>query len=247
MTKRKERAVVIGCGGIGKFLLAALARFLAYDADHEWEFVLVDGDQYEVKNGGRQAFSRLGNKAEVTAEELRVQFPELLIKAVLAFVAGPESVAHADHAHMTIPIGEVVREGDWIFLCVDNHATRKMVSDHIQSLKNARLISGGNDFTDGNVQVVVRRSGSNVFPALDAVHPEIAQPADRPPFAMSCEELAASGSPQLIFANQMAASIMCAAFYAELNRKLKAEEMYFDLAAATTGGPTVMPRSRKNK
>lgn len=246
-TKRRERAVVIGIGGIGKLLLAALARFLAYDQEREWELVLVDGDQYGVKNASRQSFTKVGNKAEVTAEELWVQFPELLIKFVAAFVSSSESVTHHDHASLTVPMSQVVIEGDWVFLCVDNHATRKLVNDHVQSLRNARLFSGGNDFTDGNVQVVVRRNGQNLFPPLDAVHPEIANPEDRPPFAMSCEELAASGSPQLIFANQMAASIMCAAFYAELTRQLKVEEMYFDLCPKATGGPTVMPRSRKVK
>lgn len=243
--RKKERAIVIGVGGIGKFLLSALARFLAYDQEREWELVLVDGDEYEVKNGGRQAFSRLGNKAEVTAEELRTQFPELLIKAVPAFVAGPNASVHADHARLVVPISEVVQEGDWVFLCVDNHATRKVVSDFAQTLKNVRVISGGNDMSDGNVQVQIRLKGNQVFPALTEYHSEIAWPADKPPFAMSCEELAASGSPQLIFANMMAASLMAAAFWAELNRKLRAEEVYFDLCNSGLGGPAVRSVLRK--
>jgi molybdopterin/thiamine biosynthesis adenylyltransferase len=245
MAPRNERAVVIGVGGIGKFLLSALARFLAYDQDRSWTLVLVDGDGYEVKNATRQAFSKLGNKAEVTAEELRVQFPELVITTVPAFVAAVGAQAHADHARMTVPIDQVIHDGDWVFMCVDNHATRKMVSDFVQTLKNIRLISGGNDYTDGNVQIVVRRSGQNVFPALDHFHPEIAQPADRPPFAMSCEELASSGSPQLIFANQMAAALMCAVFWGELNRLVKTEEVYFDLCNSVIHGPAVKAVSRK--
>lgn len=245
MAKKTERAVVIGVGGIGKFLLSAFARFLAYDQERTWTLVLVDGDGYEMKNKERQAFSKLGNKAEVTAEELRVQFPELVITAVPAFVAAVGAETHADHTRMTVPIDEVIHEGDWIFMCVDNHATRKMVSDHIETLKNIRLISGGNDYTDGNVQIVVRRNGKNVFPALDQFHPEIEQPADRPPFAMSCEELASSGSPQLIFANQMAAALMCAVFWGEINRRLQTEEVYFDLCNSVSHGPAVRAVSRK--
>jgi hypothetical protein len=246
MTKKNERVVVIGVGGIGKFLLAALARFLAFDAQREWSLVLVDGDQYEIKNQSRQAFSKLGNKAEVTAEELRVQFPELVISAVASFVAPVGAQAHADHAGMTVPIDQVICEGDWVFLCVDNHPTRKLVSDYIQTLKNIRLISGGNDFTDGNVQVVVRRNGNNVFPALDAYHSEIANPVGKPPYAMSCEELAQAGSPQLIFANQMAAALMCSALWGELNRVLKTEEIYFDLCNSVSGGPAVKAVTRKS-
>lgn len=236
MAKSKSRAVVIGVGGIGKFLLAALARFLAFDAEREWTLVLVDGDHYEVKNQTRQAFSKLGNKAEVTAEELREQFPELVIQAVPAFVA---PVGHHDDEGRAIPIDSVVREEDWVFLCVDNHATRKMVSDFVQTVKNIRLISGGNDYTDGNVQIVVRRNGKNLFPPLDQYHPEIGSPADKPPFAMSCEELASSGSPQLIFANQMAAAVMCAVFWGELTRMLQKGEVYFDLCNKSLKGPAV--------
>jgi molybdopterin/thiamine biosynthesis adenylyltransferase len=246
MAKKTERAAVIGVGGIGKFLLSALARFLAYDQERTWTLVLVDGDGYEVKNAQRQAFSKLGNKAEVTAEELRVQFPELVITAIPAFVAAVGAQAHTDHERMTVPIDQVIHEGDWVFMCVDNHATRKMVSDFVQTLNNIRLISGGNDYTDGNVQIVIRRNWQNVFPSLDQFHPEIAQPADRPPFAMSCEELAQAGSPQLIFANQMAAALMCAVFWGEMNRRLQTEEVYFDLCNSVSHGPAVRAVSRKS-
>lgn len=248
VNEKKERAVVIGCGGIGKFLLAGLARFMAHDVSRQWELVLVDGDEYEVKNSARQAFTKIGNKAEVTAEELRVQHPELLITAVPAYVAGDnDQRAHEDHARLVVAISELVLEGDWVFSCVDNHATRKLLSEHAQTLKNARLISGGNDFSDGNVQVYIRRSGNDLFPPLSTYHPEIAQPGDKPPYAMSCEELAVSGSPQLIFSNMMAASLMGAAFWAELERRLRSEEVYFDLAASALGGPAARPVSRKKK
>lgn len=247
VSSKRERAVVIGCGGGGKFLLSALARFMVFDPEREWALVLIDGDEYEVGNATRQAFRRIGNKAEVTAEELREQLPELLIQAISAYVAGEESEAHADHARLTVPISEVVQEGDWVFLCVDNHATRKLVSSHAQTLQSVRVFSAGNDYSDGNVQVYVRRSGNDVLPPLDAYHPEIAAPEDQPPYAMSCEELAQAGTPQLIFANFMAAALVAAAFWAELTRQLRAGEIYFDLAAQTNGttGPAALPVSRK--
>jgi len=242
---KSERAVVIGVGGIGKFLLSALVRFMAHDTKRQWELTLVDGDEYEVKNASRQAFTRLGNKAEVTADELRVQYPDLLIQAVSAFVASADQPVHEDHSRLVVPISDVAKEGDWVFCCVDNHATRLLVSQHAQTLQNVRLICGGNDYQDGNVQVAVRRNGKDLFPPIETHHPEIAHPGDKPPFAMSCEELAQAGSPQLIFANQFAATLMCAAFWAELNRSLKANEVYFDLAASALGGPAAKPVCRK--
>lgn len=243
--KLVQRCVVVGVGGIGKFLLAALARFLAYDDKRQWTLVLIDGDEYEIKNRTRQAFRRLGNKAKVTAEELREQFSELLVEAVPAYVSSVEQAAHVDHAGMTVMVSEVVHEGDWVFSCVDNHATRRLLSQHAQTLQNIRLFGGGNAFSDGNVQVYARRNGRDIFPPLEAAHPEIERPADKAPFEMSCEELASAGSPQLIFANQMAAALMCAAFYAETERKLRCEEVYFDLAATSLGGPAARPITRK--
>lgn len=238
-----ERAVVIGVGGIGKLLVSALARFLAHH-ERDWELVLVDGDEYEFRNASRQAFSRLGNKAEVTADELREQFPDMLVSAVPAYVGGADQPVHEDHGRLVVPVSDVVREGDWVFVCVDNHATRLLVSRHAQTLSNIKIISGGNDYTDGNVQIFVRRSGNNLFPPIEQFHPEIATPGDKTPAQMSCEELAQAGSPQLIFANQMAAALMCAAFYGELQRSLRAAEVYFDLAGGG-GGPAAMPVMRK--
>lgn len=247
MGKKQQRAIVIGTGGIGKFLLAALARYLAFDSQNEWSLTLVDGDEYEVKNQKRQAFSKIGNKAEVTAAELRELFPDLVIEAVGAYVTDASIVSHSDSENLTVNIAEVVGEGDWVFVCVDNHATRKLVSDHCQTLQNVRLISGGNDLTDGNVQIHIRRKGRDLTPPITTHHPEIATPQDKPPQALSCEELAVSGGEQLIFANQLAAALMCAAFYAELTRQLRGtEEIYFDLSAQVGSivGPAARPVAR---
>lgn len=243
-SKRKERVVVIGCGGIGSWLIPALARFMYYDQQSGWELVLVDGDEYTVSNATRQVFSKLGNKAEVTAQDLLVQFPELAISTVTAYVSVMNANVHEDHAHLAIPINEVVREWDWVFVCVDNHATRKLISDYAQTLNNVRVISGGNGYEDGNVQVFIRRKGNDVFPPLTKAHPEIANPAEKAPYEMSCEELAATSSPQLIFTNMMAATIMSATFYAELTRQLKSNEVIFQLEAqiGKATGPAVMPQ-----
>ena len=57
--------------------------------------------------------------------------------------------------------------GDVVLLAVDNHRTRALVDRHLASLDNATLISGGNDETDGNVQLVRRRDGWPVDGHLD--------------------------------------------------------------------------------
>ena len=142
-----ERVVLIGCGGIGSQLLDPLCRYLAHRPEPRLLLVLVDGDSFEAGNLNRQACSRrdLGtNKAEALARIAR--------EAGLAVQVVPEHVISAN-------VGQIVREGDIVLLAVDNHRTRALIDRHVASLTEATLISGGNDETDGNVQLVRRRDG----------------------------------------------------------------------------------------
>ena len=112
---------------------------------------------------------------------------------------------------------------------VDNHATRKLVSDRCEDLENVVLISGGNDFTDGNVQVHIRRDGQNItLPIANDFHPEIMYPEDRNPADAGCEELAQS-QPQLVIANNAIAATMLSVFYAYLQDKITYDEIYVDI------------------
>jgi len=239
------RAVVIGCGGIGKALLPHLCRFLNYDSERRWKLVLVDGDAYTADNAQRQAFGALGNKAEVSRDELAPLFPNLVIEAVAAYVAGPNDVVSGQQS--VIQVADLIKEGDIVFLCVDNHKTRLLVSRFCQTLHNVRLISGGNGTTDGNVQVYVRRNDHDLFQPLEVVHSEIALAAmSKAPHEMSCDELAASGTPQIYVANVFAATLMLAVFYAELNRANGAGEVYFSITRVGTAcGPAALSYPRK--
>lgn len=245
MTDR-NRIVVIGAGGIGKALLPHLCRFLNFH-DQQWRVVIVDGDAYTDGNAKRQAFATLGNKAEVSRDELSGQFPNLIIEAISSFVAGPNDAVTADHEGMTVQVADLIQDGDTVMLCVDNHKTRLTVSKHCQTLKNVKLFSGGNNVTDGNVQIFVRRNGKNIIQPIEEVHPEIASASkEKAPHEMSCEELSVSGTPQVLFANLFAATLMCAAFYAELQRTNAAGEIYFTIVKVGTAvGPAAAPFSRK--
>jgi molybdopterin/thiamine biosynthesis adenylyltransferase len=211
-----DRVVVVGVGGIGTHLLTPLCRYLSY-CGKEVSLALVDGDAFEPKNADRQSFAIFGNKAEVTSETLKQNFPSLLIEAKPLFVSDEN-------------VFLLIREGDTVLLCVDNHATRNLVSRHCASLENVRLISGGNEYTDGNVQVYIRQDGKDVTPPLTHLHPEIADPADKNPAEMSCEELSKNGAPQLIITNVLAAVLMLAAFWRiGKDPAITYTEQYFDL------------------
>jgi len=206
---------VVGAGGIGTALLLPLSRYLNFN-EETVTVTIIDGDSYEDKNQERQNFHRLGNKAEVASEKLKEEFPRV------AFKFRPEYLT-------TTSVEYLLEDNDIIFLCVDNHATRKLVSDYCEQLDEVSLISGGNDYTDGNIQVYLKSAGKNLTsPIANSFHPEIVKPRDRNPADLGCGELIAS-EPQLIFTNFMIAALMLNAFYAYLQGEVDYDEVYADI------------------
>lgn len=225
--------VVIGIGGIGTHLIRPLCRYLN-ECGSDITLTLIDGDSFEPKNASRQEFSNFDNKAEVLAKELMEKHPNI-------DVSGKGWYVTQDNAYIAI------NEGDIVFSCVDNHATRKVVSERGMELQDAVIISGGNDFSDGNVQVFIRQDGENITPPLTHLHPEIDNPKDKNPGEMSCEELAQNGSPQLIFTNLLASAWMLTVFWkllewmeSENSNQFDYSEIYFD---GMTGNARAVNRS----
>lgn len=209
--------VVVGLGGVGSILIEKIGRFLNYAADTHADITLVDGDDYEVKNYMRQEFGRTGSKSDIKAKEVGYKFRNLSLTPIKLYI-DPTNV------------GSIIQDGQIVFLCVDNHKTRMIVSNYCKTLKDIILISGGNELTDGNVQIYVRKGGVDLTPDLCSYHPEIASPADKLPSEMTCEELAKS-EPQLFFANLGVAFNMCCAFYRTVVRGIVDDisESYFDI------------------
>ena len=230
MTRESENRIpavkVIGLGGIGAAVAQAMAQFLAYEGGVEalW---LIDGDGYEERNRARVRFAEAGNKALVKARELGAG-----AGGGLAVLGIPEYVTPRN-------AGRLLADGDVVFMAVDNHATRKLVSDRCRRLDDVVVISGGNDGieagrrgTFGNVQVYVRRGGREVTNALTRAHPEVARPADRRPDQPGCGALVAA-APQLLFTNLAVAAAMLGAFHAWRAGTLDYEELYLDIATGT--------------
>lgn len=212
---------IIGLGGVGSILAERMCRFLNYAKDLTADILLVDGDKYEHKNYERQEFTRMGNKADIKSTELQMKFSELRFDICDSFVNEKN-------------IADIIDEGDIVFLCVDNHKTRMIVSNYCKELQDVILISGGNEFTDGNVQIYVRKGRKDLTPDLCAYHPEIANPDDKLPEEMSCEELSKS-DPQLYFTNLGVATLMCWSFYnVVIKEQYERSEVYFDMLSMTT-------------
>jgi molybdopterin/thiamine biosynthesis adenylyltransferase len=209
---------VIGLGGVGSALCDNLFRFVNY-IDGEFNITLIDGKSYKERNKERQSFSNFGNKARIKRRDLIAIFDNLEVLTCTDYVTSRN-------------VNRIIEEDDVIFLCVDNHRTRKIVSDYCTTLEKVVLISGGNEFVDGNVQIYIRENGKKITPSLTDYHPEIDNPEDRSPDQMSCEELSVS-EPQVLFANITVALIMCWYFYDLVGvgnvRSGKNSEVYFDM------------------
>lgn len=187
--------VLIGCGGIGSHLVIPLAQFLAHHKKDETHVLhLIDGDSFAQRNGDRQFFDRVGPKALVYSALLARTIRGLNVESTHAYVS-PSNVMF------------FVTEGDTVLLAVDNHATRKVVSDHAGTLANVCVISGGNELTDGDVLLYLRKNGKDCTPPL-TYYPEIAAPEEKGPYDKSCEERAAGGAPQLVWTNNAVAAAM---------------------------------------
>jgi len=211
--------LIIGCGGIGSWLAAPLLRYLQAE-NFKGKAMFVDGDKFTADNAARQDFVEQHIscfKAESLHERYRHLFPLLDLEHRNEFVGETN-------------IGDIVREGDIVFLCVDNHACRRIVEQHLLTLKKAALISGGNELKDGNVQLFIRRNSKNITPALSERHPELLTADDGDRSRMSCEELAAlPGSGQIIFTNFTAAAMMLNLFWKLKKGRTDTAEVYFDI------------------
>jgi molybdopterin/thiamine biosynthesis adenylyltransferase len=214
-----ERIVLVGLGGIGSQLVPSLVRYLALRPEPRPVLVLVDGDAYEPSNRTRQVFPEgaIGsNKAEALAEAYR---GGLTVQAVADYLTEAN-------------VATVIRDGDVVLLAVDNHWTRFVVDKHLATLDEVTLISGGNDETDGNVQLVRRRDGEFVDGGLAEIHGEIGRATETEFAARNGCERQVEERPQLVVTNLMVASAMLNCLWAVLERgSVSYSEVYLDVIA----------------
>jgi molybdopterin/thiamine biosynthesis adenylyltransferase len=228
--KDRTSIKLIGLGGVGGIVARYLTIFLA-SLDKDLRLVLIDGDVYEPSNAARMFFSEHGNKAVVTCADLLANFAD----SFLSLIPIQEYVTPDN-------IDRLIHSGDIVILAVDNHATRKLISDFCSaSLYDVCLISGGNDGvgrdasnqitrgTYGNCQVYIRSGGKDINQCITKFHPEIRNPADKNPSDENCTELMQS-VPQILFANLATASAILNAFWLYCCGALHYSELAFDIA-----------------
>jgi molybdopterin/thiamine biosynthesis adenylyltransferase len=181
-------------------------------------FYLVDGDYVEEKNLIRQSFLVIDqgcNKATITAEDLMASFP---IEGVI-YQPIPEYLKEENLQH--------IKERSLVLVGVDNYITRRIIEDYTKELDNVAVIYGGNEYDDGDINILIRKNGEYTTPLLSEKHPEILT-RDRFPDEIGCEE-AQKSSPQIIPTNFAVANYMLGAIYALFEDTLDYHEVFFDI------------------
>jgi len=225
------KLIIVGLGGIGSHLLLPLMQYINYEEKSFDEIWLVDGDSYEDKNIRRQHVAKnLENKAIAQTEFYRNLFPNLTLMFIDKYIN-------------TDNINKIVTENDVVLLCVDNNKTRKLFEDHVDSLQNITIISGGNELYDGNIMITHKVNGELLSPKFSEMHEELSDPKDKSPDEMSCEELEES-APQIGIVNATVGDLMRRTLYAMVSgRGITYDEIFVN---CQTGMEKAIPNRKKS-
>lgn len=228
MLEFADQVTVVGCGGIGTWLIPPLARFLSAEK-FPGKLLLWDGDKFAEHNAARQEFSADAinrNKAETTLEALRRTLPGIQALAYDEYVT-PETVDRA------------VAENSVVLTAVDNHPARALVTHHALTLKNVCVISAGNEKLDGNAHVFLRKNSKNLTGPIFDRHPEVAK-AKKGERTPGCIDEINAGETQLLITNFAAAQCALLAFFnlyahgTRFGRRVLTgvpQDVYFDVGA----------------
>lgn len=202
------RVVCVGLGGVGSWTADGFGRVLNVNAPGS-QLILVDGDVFEPKNVERQNFTTYGNKARSVAKDLIEKLPNVLISPMAAWVVADDATGSDDDVGV-ISATELLKDGDVLFMCVDNHSARKLLLEAAQKLDNVTVLNGGNeDDGFGSTYVYVRRNGVDITHYPGIYYNEFVTPPDKNPGEMSCAERAElEGGTQVIATNLAVASTM---------------------------------------
>ena len=223
--------LLVGAGGTGSIMFDPLIRYLtAYHGNREENFIVavIDGDEIEPHNLERQLFQN-NYVGENKANALVAQYGHAALRALPEFVTDDNIAAR-------------INEGDTVLIAADNYDVRARIERHGLTLQNITVVNGGNESTDGSLQLWVRRDGKNVTPPLSFMHPEILTPSPHDPSKLDCQQRAQMpGGEQTIVANMMSATQMLNAIrslheWETEQRPLRWTQIFFDLQTGNARG-----------
>jgi len=171
-----KRFVFLGLGG-NSFGPLLLGRHLQ-NAHPDATIILVDGKEYHEGHVDHEFFLRTGPKPIVQARLLHAAYPNLTTMPICAFLDRNTTTDG------TINISNVIIDGDYVIMVVDNHETRRLVAEHADTLTNITLISGAIDGNHVGVWVHLRRAGTNITTPPLTRYPDIAKAPNHLPVDM---------------------------------------------------------------
>ena len=192
-----RQIVVVGCGGVGSYLIPALLRTVRDHKNPEEspEIILVDGDILEQKNMDRQLFDE---------KHIGIKKSEAMHAAYLKYY-GPRLQHIPEFFHGT----EMwLKQYSLLFACVDNHPGRSRCFTAADNT-SSDVIMCGNGYTDAEAQYYTSM-WRNTKRDPRVMFPEILRDRTDDPISREggCTGEAQESTPQLAIAN------LCAATYA---------------------------------
>ena len=177
---------LIGCGGVGGWVVDMLNKLRSKQT-----IVFVDGDDFELKNRGRQQHCRIGqNKAQVLTANYRGPGSFMPRYLTLENVENPPFLLEMSKGSRNV-----------VLCCVDSNSGRE-ASLALARKQGALLIVAANE-TESASATVYPTWVPTIF-KLEEVYPEWFTESTRDAFSISCTQ-AAEEKPQTILANMTAA------------------------------------------
>jgi PRTRC genetic system ThiF family protein len=247
-TTAQVAIVQIGCGGTGSFLAQAIARLAVHCRDHggpHLAVTLIDGDQVEPKNVGRQAFGAADvgrNKAQVLAARLNALFG-LQINAIPRMLTDQRLGVEGDGVNLLVG-------------CVDTARGRRAIAAQLEPLSGRMSpwhlwLDCGNECWSGQVVVGSALSGRalhgalalrtvcTALPAPCLVYPNLLEDAPAPEQPTDCATAVQAGE-QGLFVNQTVANIAAQYLYGMVvERRLLTYRTAIDLRTMVMGSKQI--------
>lgn len=205
-----KSVLLLGLGGTGSFLIEPLCRLLK-----ESQVYVMDGDFYSKKNENRQSLNHKFNKA--TATKLKLKKANLNVSLVPNYIS----------EHNISDIFDKLEEPCVIINSVDKDYVRKLTLEKLREAKKDYIwISPGNDYSDGQVNTVISKSGKEITNDPLTRYDNLANPKDTSPDNDCIEE--SEQRPQLLVANYGAAWITLCVLNSIIEDLSIKEELLYD-------------------
>lgn len=230
MTKKYYNIIVVGCGGTGSQLLPSLMQICANVNKTPNKVInrilFIDGDKYEAKNLANQRCTYQDidvNKAEASCRRYKMIYPSLNIAYYDDYIKSEDDLDKIINTNAYT--GYYIQYINIIIGCVDNNATRKIMSNYFNHFNNTyydvncMYIDSGNDSginnTNRNGQIVVGFKTSDtktkkttiIHKCVGDIYDDIKNNTDNIENVGTCMRVS-NEYPQNIATNLMAANIL---------------------------------------